>query len=296
MSTLSPIQLLPRHFVQLVVKHIASSNLPLFDGVPEGEALPMELLQPFLRYVKRVLDALDHAEVRANITVFVWRVKQMAPKVKSVCLVLAMERVEPPRIAKKYFGSLATQLYQLGDRVKLRSHCSLACMELQLYEIRDLVHIKIGDYDEAVGYLARLNASTLQSLNTRLYRVKDFAVIVVDDGCDYVYIPEDKLLPTFPGAVPFPKLCRITLGGQYPLDDDTIFRGNAATLEYLSLTISPQQLVLFREEGVFTPTSHPNLRYVRIVQPYDVAPDDVDILVVNKDFVLGIGPNALMRE
>ncbi|KAJ2058643.1 hypothetical protein GGI17_004911 [Coemansia sp. S146] len=139
--------------------------------------------------------------------------------------------------------------------------------------------------------------------------VRDFAGIIVDDGGDYVQYPqllvlkldtfstpEDKLLPTFPDAVPFPKLCRIALGGQYPLDDDTIFRGNATTPEYLSLTIQPQQLVLFRERRVFTPTSHPNLRYVRIVHPDDVTPDNIYILVVNKGFVLGIGPNALMRE
>ncbi|KAJ2864667.1 hypothetical protein GGH94_002757 [Coemansia aciculifera] len=82
----------------------------------------------------------------------------------------------------------------------------------------------------------------------------------------------------------------------YPFGDDVLFRGNPNTLEYMNLMLSPKLVEVFKQYNVFTPTSHPNLRYVRIVQPYYVAPDDVDILVVNKDFVLGIGPNALMRE
>ncbi|KAJ2756021.1 hypothetical protein GGI19_001202 [Coemansia pectinata] len=262
-----------------------------------------------LEYAKRVLDSLDPAETRANIRAFVGRVKQMAPRANEIRLELVMELAEPPNIVKKYFGSLATQLYQLVDRVELRSYSSLARMELQFHKVRDLVHIKSRDYDEAFASLVRRSASTLQSLNIRICRSGNIAGVIRDESSVYVQypqlhrlkldtfiIPEDMTEQVFPGAMPFPKLRHITLDGQYPLGDEAIFRGNAATLEYLSLMISPEKLVLFRERRVFTPTSHPNLRYVRIFQPADVTPNDLNILAVNMDFVLGIGPNALLRE
>ncbi|KAJ2868233.1 hypothetical protein GGH94_000220 [Coemansia aciculifera] len=262
-----------------------------------------------LEYAKRVLDSLDPAETRANIRAFVGRVKQMAPRANEIRLELVMELAEPPNIVKKYFGSLATQLYQLVDWVELRSYSSLARMGLQLHKVRDLVHIKSRDYDEAFASLVRRSASTLQSLNIRICRSGNIAGVIRDESRVYVQypqlhklkldtfiIPEDMTEQVFPGAMPFPKLRHITLDGQYPLGDEAIFRGNAATLEYLSLMISPEKLVLFRERRVFTPTSHPNLRYVRIFQPADVTPNDLNILAVNMDFVLGIGPNALLRE
>ncbi|KAJ2064604.1 hypothetical protein GGI17_000931 [Coemansia sp. S146] len=262
-----------------------------------------------LEYAKRVLDALDPAEVQANIRAFVGRVKQMAPRASEIRLELVMELAEPPNIVKKYFGSLATQLYQFVDRVELRSYSALVRMELQLHKVRDLVHIKSRDYDEALASLVRQNAPTLQSLNIRICRSGNIARVIRDESSVYVQypqllvlkldtfsIPENMTEQVFPGAMPFLKLRHIAVDGQYPLGDEAIFRGNAATLEYLSLMISLEKLVLFRERRVFTPTSHPNLRYVRIFQPADVTPSNLNILAANMDFVLGIGPNAVLRE
>ncbi|KAJ2332282.1 hypothetical protein GGI00_002858, partial [Coemansia sp. RSA 2681] len=50
----------------------------------------------------------------------------------------------------------------------------------------------------------------------------------------------------------------------YPFGDDVLFRGNAATLEFLDIMPDPEMVAMLRHRNVFTPTSHPKLQFVKV--------------------------------
>ncbi|KAJ2040267.1 hypothetical protein GGI03_004672 [Coemansia sp. RSA 2337] len=74
------------------------------------------------------------------------------------------------------------------------------------------------------------------------------------------------------------------------------FRGNSATLESLVLEADHDDIVKLVDRGVFTPTSHPKLRHVKItlIEYYDQEGDDE-----YKEHLwqlLSIAPNAAVRS
>ncbi|KAJ2335796.1 hypothetical protein GGI00_001179 [Coemansia sp. RSA 2681] len=82
----------------------------------------------------------------------------------------------------------------------------------------------------------------------------------------------------------------------YPFGDDMLFRGNAATLEYLKMELDNTAREVFCKHSTFTPTSHPQLQCVGIrfldadFMPGSIA-NDVDFM----QFVLGIGAQVAVR-
>ncbi|KAJ1670531.1 hypothetical protein GGF38_001459, partial [Coemansia sp. RSA 25] len=50
----------------------------------------------------------------------------------------------------------------------------------------------------------------------------------------------------------------------YPFGDDVLFRGNAATLEYLKIVLDSELVAMLKQRNIFTPTSHPKLKCVNI--------------------------------
>ncbi|KAJ2871237.1 hypothetical protein GGH93_004969 [Coemansia aciculifera] len=101
--------------------------------------------------------------------------------------------------------------------------------------------------------------------------------------------------PVFPDAVPFPSLRRLHIGYVYPFGDDTMFRGNAATLDSLILSPSPGTLRILREYRVFTLVSHPSMHYVRVELNFDSEPNFFGTNTEYMQFVLSIGPSAPVR-
>ncbi|KAJ2337101.1 hypothetical protein GGI00_000448 [Coemansia sp. RSA 2681] len=60
------------------------------------------------------------------------------------------------------------------------------------------------------------------------------------------------------------------MGQTYPFGDDVLFRGNAATLEFLDIVLDREMVAMVRQRNVFTPISHPKLQCVNIkLRPYD---------------------------
>ncbi|KAJ2749578.1 hypothetical protein GGI19_005587, partial [Coemansia pectinata] len=101
---------------------------------------------------------------------------------------------------------------------------------------------------------------------------------------------------TFDGAAPFPSLRRLGCGGTYPFGDDLLlFRGSAATLELLQLTLTRELAVALLQRNVFTPTSHPKLQCVMLKLPAGMSSanyaKDPEILRL----MLNISPNAAVR-
>ncbi|KAJ2430589.1 hypothetical protein GGF41_000916 [Coemansia sp. RSA 2531] len=174
--------------------------------------------------------------------------------------------------------------------------------------------------------LVHQSATTLQSLFARVSNIKDVSdLIILWSRGSYAEYPSLRTLklhgritvpniaaragpqlspqsievakrPVFPGATPFPMLRRLFVSIDYPFGDDTLFRGNAATLEYLDLEVHPATLDVIRKHAVFTPTNHPKLQLVNIVMLCETRAPHFTSDVEKRRFELGIGPHASVRK
>ncbi|KAJ2255731.1 hypothetical protein GGI13_001481 [Coemansia sp. RSA 455] len=89
---------------------------------------------------------------------------------------------------------------------------------------------------------------------------------------------------------------RLDCPGDYPFGDDLVlFRGNAATLEFLRLTLTRELAEAPLRYNVFTPTSHPMLQAVMLKPPLGMVQanyvDDSEII----QLMLDIAPGAAVR-
>ncbi|KAJ2581017.1 hypothetical protein GGH95_002287 [Coemansia sp. RSA 1836] len=233
----------------------------------------------------------------------------MAPKLGEIAVQPTPFRY-PPRSSSCYFGDLVSRLFQLTDRIAYSNSVTPSVpVELQQSWVCGLTHIS---YSTSLNHgpfvqLAQRNALTLQSLvigQSEQVHIRDF--IQKADGSGYIAYtclltlkllgsPEvdEPQLRVFPGAESFPNLRYIHMDIVYPFGDDTLFRGNAATLEYLKMKLDNTACEVFCELSTFTPTSHPQLQCVdtRFIDadfmPYSIA-NSVDRVW----FVLGIGAQA----
>ncbi|KAJ2112681.1 hypothetical protein IW146_004439 [Coemansia sp. RSA 922] len=263
-------------------------------------------------YVARNI-GIDPLTAKANVCAFVERIKQMVPLVDEI-------RVQPvncddmPSMPDQQFGDLACRLYQLGYRIKY--HCLSYDADpiwLQQGVVCNLSHISYlsaSDVDSVNQFiqLARKNALTLQSLNIECeYNLGVLGIVQDDDGKHVVYPrlltlklrlwskSEEWRRPEFYGAAPFPILRRLHLNLNSAFDDDTFFRGNAATLEWLELQLGRLGASMLRKYKVFVPGSHPRLRRLKIGFTTDfgsvfTSPAEI------QQFVCSIGSGAAMRE
>ncbi|KAJ2100374.1 hypothetical protein GGI09_002305, partial [Coemansia sp. S100] len=202
-----------------------------------------------------------------------------------------------PEPAMPYFIQLVLKLCQSFKHIEydIRSDYDKLTNQ-QVDTIRDLVHLDyyINDDKEEALQLARQNAPTLQSLIIYFSSITDISSLIQDSDGSYAEYPclrtlelhndseldrlysDDVLfsrtelnilrLPVFAGAIPFPGLRRLCIQIDYPFGDDTLFRGNSATLEYLDLQLFPAFIDRVNHYKVFTPDSHPKLRYIRTIQ------------------------------
>ncbi|KAJ2870256.1 hypothetical protein GGH93_005708 [Coemansia aciculifera] len=102
--------------------------------------------------------------------------------------------------------------------------------------------------------------------------------------------------PVFPGATPFLRLQRLFVSIDYPFGDDTLFRGNAATLEHLDLEVHSATLDIIRKHAVFTSGSHPKLQLVNTVMICETRASHFTSAEEKMRFELGIGPHAPVRK
>ncbi|KAJ2086322.1 hypothetical protein GGI16_006623 [Coemansia sp. S142-1] len=214
----------------------------------------------------------DESMVVFNISEFVKRVKQMAPKLYEIEIEYRMSGLEDyPK--RGVFELLLVQLIQLGPRLVLKHLQFNIAARLPVDIVSDLVHIDIESSGiRHIAHLARQNAATLQTfiMKTQGYGLASELIKSVDGG--YVCYPRLRVLklshpadieqykcPPLPGAMPFPNLQRVKIAGCYPFGDDVLFRGNAAKLESLVIETRLEDITMLIKSGVFTPTSHPKL-------------------------------------
>ncbi|KAJ2885091.1 hypothetical protein H4R27_001638 [Coemansia aciculifera] len=239
------------------------------------------------------------------------RVKQLVPMVNKV----SIRSNEPGEmeflLEDEYFGDLASHLYQLASRISYTTDASFSFMELQSDLINSLTSLEYEcDIDSVSNMVqvAQRSAQTLQRLTLAYQLQIDIADLVQSPGGDYVEYPclntlflDLQAYPSFSplsvdsGVVLFPSLRNLNIGNDYPFGDDALFRGNAATLEYLRVAPGREFCNIVRRYKVFTPTSHPKLRWVESVRLSVGMETQFASTESHLRFMLNIAPNAAVK-
>ncbi|KAJ2074827.1 hypothetical protein GGH13_001049 [Coemansia sp. S155-1] len=247
------------------------------------------------------------SEIDANISAFIERIKQMAPMVREIeveCGEIYVDKYPET----EYFKTLLVRLFQLTPRVVHRIRDEAAPVDLLADGIFNLVHIDIESQNiDPIAQMARQSAMTLQYLAIETRGYGDATGLIRDADDDYIEYPRLRVLklehysgkfmdgkPVFPDAAPFPSL-RVLRISDYPFGDDVVFRGNAATLEYLDLEADSEIMEMFKERSLFTPTSHPKLQYVKLECDLGSAPYLFATDTAYFQFLLNVGPSAAVR-
>ncbi|KAJ1923007.1 hypothetical protein LPJ71_001003 [Coemansia sp. S17] len=248
--------------------------------------------------------------VESNITAFVQRIRQMAPKATNIRVIYVP--ICSQAKGTRYIGTLVSQLFQLSTHsLYLNQFRTDVPIRLQLDIIRNLVGFTflVDGYTCPSIELVRQNASTLQHLCLLSDFPADLAGLIQSPDGSYVTYPHlrdlelrddsDDYTPdrvAVKGVVPFPCLRHICLHSCYPFGDDVLFRGNSSTLERLELFMSDLLVSIIIDHNIFTPTSHPNLR--RVVTKYapEEYPSQLDTPADTLRFMLSIGSGAPVRE
>ncbi|KAJ2869752.1 hypothetical protein GGH93_006062, partial [Coemansia aciculifera] len=269
---------------------------------------------------QRLLVSIPAAQdIEPNIRAFVQRIRLMAPTTRKVCISLESRSTNESQFVVQHFSSLVAHLSQLGNTIEHNYDCRPMRLEPPPTDISSLTYI---DWSENNGdllmQLARHNAPTLRTLDISLRETESISHLIQNvDGSSVQYpylnslrferrrdwtedgeaeVQEQQPLPVFPGAIPFLHLRHLSFTDGYPFGDDTLFRGNAGTLEYLYLDLTPGLIGILRERQVFTHNSHPKLQCVRLLFESGRLQDLFDTDVSFMKFVLTIGPNARVRE
>ncbi|KAJ2749178.1 hypothetical protein GGI19_005791, partial [Coemansia pectinata] len=224
-------------------------------------------------------------DIESNICAFVRRIKQMAPLAKNVALTLTASIVDVPLFSDEYRGSLVKQVCQLADNVEYNVYYQPMSMDLQPTGVCEMIITDMdgNDISELAMQLERRNASTLYFLGMTFCGLNNIGPLIKDAEGRYIQYPrlhKPRLAnsqsldvvqrPAFPGAVPFPVLRNLTIGSEYYFGDDTPFRGNAGTLEYLELDLNARVVSVIKTRKVFTPSSYPKLHRVKLGLPYSL--------------------------
>ncbi|KAJ2012656.1 hypothetical protein IW146_007259 [Coemansia sp. RSA 922] len=253
-------------------------------------------------------------DTTANITAFIQRIKQMVPAVSEIDVDYCGDEEGLFWRSNEPIHDLIQQLFGIVERHTVITRVSSsALLYLDLEPIRDLVHINYEtgffiDQASLVSLVTR-NAQTLQSLVLDMVDTDLTGLVGDPAGGGYLEYPCLHTLKVrsfsdqrplkraaFKDIVPFPRLLRLTVSSFSPFSDDTLFRSNAATLEYLAVVLTAETVSMLKKCRVFTPTSHPNLKCVILdIPPLDM-PNAFASGAEYMQFVLGIGPGASVRQ
>ncbi|KAJ2063917.1 hypothetical protein GGI17_001410 [Coemansia sp. S146] len=211
------------------------------------------------------------------------------------------------------FIGVISQLYCYYNGVAQGSNYVEAFVSIPEAKVCDLVHFdcKFSDDPSSRGHiidinsehllqLVRHNAATLQSLFTNVSKVKDVSDLILEPSGRYAKYPCLHTLKLHGKLTISNASAR---GGQQPPlantdmeDDETLFRGNATTLEYLDLKVYPATVDIICKHAVFTSGSHPKLQLVNTVVVDELRALHFTNAEEQMRFVLGIAPHASVRK
>ncbi|KAJ2056731.1 hypothetical protein GGI17_006049 [Coemansia sp. S146] len=246
----------------------------------------------------------------SNISAFVQLIKQITPMMKDIRISILTRDFRQHQLPVQHLDNLAAQLSQHVTDIDYEFYNQPVIIDQRLGGLCKLVYSTIDSNDggEQIIQLARRNALTLQLLDIDVDANMDTTGLIRNADGSYVQYsclhtfnltgPQDldESRPPFPDALPFPSLRHLQIKYVYPFGDDTVFKGNAATLESLFLSPSPSITRVLQVYKIFTPVSHPRLQRVKVQLDMDSEPSLFDSDVDYMQFVLSIGPNAPVRD
>ncbi|KAJ1899934.1 hypothetical protein LPJ81_004044 [Coemansia sp. IMI 209127] len=135
-----------------------------------------------------------------------------------------------------------------------------------------------GSEDELFGYILEKTAPTLESLCVLDYYATSVRLLVLSNSGKPIVYPrlqklvyegEDNTNPVNRCrvdrcAVPFPALRYLSWSTLYMFEDDTLFRGNSGTLEYMSIIVDDNCIDILQRHGVFGEGKYSRLKHVSL--------------------------------
>ncbi|KAJ2447167.1 hypothetical protein GGF42_005504 [Coemansia sp. RSA 2424] len=250
-------------------------------------------------------------ETTAHITAFTQRVKWMAPNIHQIgiCkssfaeLLLVQRNVHIVDLIQRFYDTVETKtVFVYG--------CSLFIEYMDLKPICNLVRIdyRINVASNRIMTFLRRSTNILQPLDLTAVTHTDFTELIHDPDSggrwlECLCVHTLQLYSRYEtcmsqnsvsnGTVPFPRLLRLDICDTYPFGDDALFRGNAATLEYLSSNMDTEMAVILRRHNVFTPTGHLKLQYVNVNMLLGEILHTFTSAAKYLQFVLSISPRTL---
>ncbi|KAJ2465281.1 hypothetical protein GGI03_002752 [Coemansia sp. RSA 2337] len=213
-------------------------------------------------------------DTAANITALVQRIKNMAPAVSEIYVYpLYGDAVGMLLHCDVHVLNLVWQLFDIVERRTVISGSDDSMLIYSgLEPIRDLVHLECSlDSDFYSAWpLIRRSTKTLQFLDLDVGDMELTDLVIDRAGGDYLEYP-----------------CLHTL---------MLHSGNAHTLEYLELRLFAKTVSMLKKHRVFTPTSHLNLKCVKLDIPSSDMPDMFVSGAEYMRFVLSIAPGASVRQ
>ncbi|KAJ2242321.1 hypothetical protein GGI13_007005, partial [Coemansia sp. RSA 455] len=247
-------------------------------------------------------DPAELLDAKNNITDFVQRIQQMMPRLSMVKLVGGLTPREQGDVVYRQFESLATKLIGLVSQVDIDSGHDRVIPFLRLDAGRNLTYLRTNfDLQGArTEWLIRQSAPTLQHLRIMSHSDIDLVGIITGVDGGFVELGMSWKKPqqyNFDGAVRFSNLRRLVTGGGYPFGDDLVlFKGNAATLKLLKLTLTRELVATLLKRNIFTPTSHPKLQCVMLESHERVASLNHIYGPGVIRLMMDIAPGAAVRE
>ncbi|KAJ2042509.1 hypothetical protein H4S04_007262 [Coemansia sp. S16] len=189
--------------------------------------------------------------IESNISAFVRRIRLLTPMMKEIRITTLSHGFNQRQLPAQRLDNLVAQLSRCATNIDYEFYYQPVIIDQRQSGLCKLVYttIDFNDGGEQIMELARRNASTLQLLDIDVDAIIDITGLIQNVDGSYVQYPclhafklagpqglDELRQPVFPGAVPFPNLRRLNIGYMYPFGDDTVFRGNAAILESLSVT------------------------------------------------------------
>ncbi|KAJ2757099.1 hypothetical protein GGI19_000340 [Coemansia pectinata] len=259
----------------------------------------------------------DAEMVGSNITAFAEYLWKIVPGITEMKLAGRYFAGQVCKTDKRHFIGVILQLY----RILKAKMCDLVHLDCKFTgNPSNRSHMTDACHEHLLR-LAPQNAATLQSLFADIGKIKDVYYLFPRSGDKYAKYPclhtlkfydqvaasnakikgrqqpplpnaDIDRLPVFPDTTPFPGLRRLSVDIDYPFGDDMLFRGNAATLEYLNLKVYSATPNIIRKHAVFTSTSHPNMQLVNIDMALGPRTLRLTSAEEQMQFVLGIAPHV----
>ncbi|KAJ2059269.1 hypothetical protein GGI17_004510 [Coemansia sp. S146] len=207
---------------------------------------------------------------------------------------------------------LISRLFQLVSHATYGDYDRYsAAVDLQMNPVSNLVHIEHISklIHSSFAQLVQQNSSTLQSLIIKNSNDIDLGAFIKTADDTLITYPRlltlkltrvwdypESPMSAFKDAVPFPCLRFLCLRVGYPFNNDTLFRGNAATLKYLEMGLDSRTISMLSKYNVFTQTSHPKLQHVGFDVFGELVPDPFITYAELVLFMLNVAPRAAVQE